>query len=152
MNIKIKMLWIITLLIGISTSALAGPNQDVGTIVGGVAGGLIGNSLGHGSNRAVATVGGAVVGSLIGNQVGYSADRRYYGYGPVYRSYPCGYRYYRPVYRARCYPVVYRRAYIGPRRVYRRTVITRANGNRIVRTYSYRVPPRRFVTRIVRAY
>lgn len=71
----IKMLWISTLLLGICSSVFAGPNQDVGTVVGGIAGGLIGSNLGHGPDRTIATIGGAVIGGLVGNQVGNSVDR-----------------------------------------------------------------------------
>jgi Glycine zipper 2TM domain len=100
----IKMLWI-TLCIGISSSALAGPDGDMGTVVGGVAGGMLGNSVGHGSGRTAATIGGAVVGSLVGSNVGTSMDRteqdrrspNRYGHWeshhyPDYSRYPSRYR------------------------------------------------------------
>jgi len=54
-------------------------NQDGGTVIGAVAGGVIGNQFGHGAGRALATVGGAVVGGIIGNSIGKDmddADRR----------------------------------------------------------------------------
>jgi surface antigen len=51
-------------------------NQDGGTVVGAVAGGIIGNQFGHGAGRALATVGGAVVGGIIGNQIGKDLDER----------------------------------------------------------------------------
>lgn len=49
-------------------------NQDAGTVVGAVAGGVIGNQFGHGAGRALATVGGAVVGGMIGNAIGKDMD------------------------------------------------------------------------------
>ena len=49
-------------------------NQDTGTVVGAVAGGVIGNQFGHGAGRALATVGGAVAGGLIGNAIGKDMD------------------------------------------------------------------------------
>ena len=51
-------------------------NQEGGTVVGAVAGGIIGNQFGHGAGRALATVGGAVVGGIIGNQIGKDLDER----------------------------------------------------------------------------
>jgi surface antigen len=48
--------------------------QDTGTVVGAVAGGIIGNQFGQGAGRALATVGGAVVGGLIGNAIGKDLD------------------------------------------------------------------------------
>jgi surface antigen len=57
----------------------AGSHEEGGTVVGAVAGGLIGNQFGHGAGRALATVTGAVVGGMIGNGIGRDmdeADRR----------------------------------------------------------------------------
>lgn len=48
--------------------------QDVGTLGGAAAGGLLGNQIGGGAGRAVATVGGVLLGGLIGNQIGKSLD------------------------------------------------------------------------------
>ena len=41
----------------------------IGAIGGAIAGGILGNQVGHGSGRAAATVGGAVAGGVIGHQV-----------------------------------------------------------------------------------
>jgi surface antigen len=49
-------------------------NQESGTLVGAVAGGVIGNQFGSGAGRALATVGGAVVGGIIGNEIGRNMD------------------------------------------------------------------------------
>ena len=41
-----------------------------GTVIGGVAGGLIGAQFGHGRHRGFPIVGGTLIGALIGNQIG----------------------------------------------------------------------------------
>ena len=41
----------------------------IGAIGGAIAGGVLGNQVGHGTGRAAATVGGAVAGGVIGHQV-----------------------------------------------------------------------------------
>src|SRR5512133_1951666 len=45
------------------------PNSGAGAVVGGLAGGAIGNSVGGGSGRAAATVLGVVGGALLGNSI-----------------------------------------------------------------------------------
>jgi surface antigen len=64
------------LVVGLLVLPLTGcaNNQEGGTVVGAVAGGLIGNQFGHGTGRVLATVGGAVVGGLIGNSIGKNLD------------------------------------------------------------------------------
>lgn len=80
-NMKlIKVLVTGAILIPLWSCGPAGSNQEGGTVVGAVAGGLIGNQFGHGAGRALATVGGVVVGGLIGSRIGRDmddADRRY---------------------------------------------------------------------------
>ena len=61
--------------------AACGPGNraGTGTVVGAVAGGIIGNQAGDGQGRAIATAVGAVVGGIIGHEIGRSldeADRR----------------------------------------------------------------------------
>ena len=46
-----------------------GAQPITGTIVGGVAGGLIGNQFGHGRFRAMNTIGGAMLGAVIGRSI-----------------------------------------------------------------------------------
>ena len=47
-----------------------GRNYDgFGTLIGGVAGGIIGNQVGRGRGKTVATIGGALIGSLVGNNL-----------------------------------------------------------------------------------
>lgn len=48
--------------------------QDVGTITGGVAGGLLGSTIGGGSGRYVAIAAGTLAGAYIGGAVGKSMD------------------------------------------------------------------------------
>jgi uncharacterized protein YcfJ len=45
-------------------------NSGVGTLIGAVAGGIIGNQVGGGSGRDIATVIGAGVGASVGNRIG----------------------------------------------------------------------------------
>jgi len=49
-------------------------NQDVGVITGGVAGGLIGSTLGGGSGQVVAIAAGTVAGAMIGGAIGKNMD------------------------------------------------------------------------------
>ena len=42
----------------------------MGTILGGAAGGLIGNQFGKGDGKTAATIGGAILGGIFGNQIG----------------------------------------------------------------------------------
>jgi surface antigen len=57
-----------------------GSRQEGGTVVGAVAGGIIGNQFGSGAGRALATAAGVVVGGIIGSEIGRDLDeqdRRY---------------------------------------------------------------------------
>jgi surface antigen len=57
-----------------------GSRQEGGTVIGAVAGGIIGNQFGDGAGRALATAAGVVVGGIIGSEIGRdmdAADRRY---------------------------------------------------------------------------
>lgn len=47
----------------------------LGTIIGAVAGGLLGNTIGKGDGRKAATVAGAVAGGAVGHHVGKGNDR-----------------------------------------------------------------------------
>jgi surface antigen len=51
-----------------------GPNEDVGTVAGAVAGGIVGNQFGKGSGNVLATVAGATIGGLVGSEIGRSMD------------------------------------------------------------------------------
>jgi len=64
------------LLTGALSLSLAGcsTNQDSGTLIGGVAGGLLGSQFGGGGGRIAATIIGAGAGAFIGNRIGHSMD------------------------------------------------------------------------------
>ena len=49
--------------------AVQQPNTGAGTVIGGLAGGAIGNQIGHGDGRAAATILGVVGGALLGNRI-----------------------------------------------------------------------------------
>jgi len=51
-----------------------GNKEGTGTIVGAIAGGVVGNQFGQGSGRVAATAAGVVIGGMIGNQVGRNMD------------------------------------------------------------------------------
>ena len=50
--------------------------QDSGTLVGAIAGGVIGNQFGKGGGRVASTFAGAVIGGIVGNEIGRSLDQR----------------------------------------------------------------------------
>ena len=49
-------------------------SENVGQVIGGIAGAVLGNQVGKGNGRVVATVGGAVAGVLIGGRIGRQID------------------------------------------------------------------------------
>lgn len=53
-----------------------GNKADTGTLVGAVAGGIIGNQVGSGTGRVLATAAGAFVGGIVGHNIGKSLDDR----------------------------------------------------------------------------
>ena len=59
---------------GLSGCASNPSNQQLGTGVGAVVGGVAGNAL---FGNTAGTVGGAAAGALIGNEAGKNRDRRY---------------------------------------------------------------------------
>lgn len=67
----------------ISSGARPG-NSAAGSVLGAVAGGLLGNQIGHGSGRAAATILGAVGGAVVGNRIA-GGTPAYATEGPVYR-------------------------------------------------------------------
>ncbi len=50
--------------------------QGGGTILGGVAGGLLGSQFGKGEGKILATAAGALLGGFMGNQIGQTMDRQ----------------------------------------------------------------------------
>jgi surface antigen len=57
-------------------SAGCANNQEGGTVLGAVTGGIIGNQFGKGGGKVAATLAGAVVGGIVGNEIGRSLDQR----------------------------------------------------------------------------
>lgn len=51
-------------------------NEGVGTISGGVIGGLLGSQFGGGSGKVMAAAGGALLGAYLGGQIGRTMDRQ----------------------------------------------------------------------------
>ena len=60
-------------------------NAAAGTVLGAVAGGLLGNQIGHGGGRAAATILGAVGGGALGNRIAGGGTPYANNPGPVYR-------------------------------------------------------------------
>lgn len=50
-------------------------NEGVGTISGGVVGGLLGSQFGGGSGKVMAAAGGALLGAYLGGQIGKTMDK-----------------------------------------------------------------------------
>lgn len=50
--------------------------SEGGTVLGAVAGGLVGNQIGKGRGNVLATVAGAVVGGIVGSEIGRNMDQR----------------------------------------------------------------------------
>ncbi len=48
--------------------------QDSGTVLGALAGGILGNQVGKGKGKILATVAGAVVGGIVGSEIGKALD------------------------------------------------------------------------------
>jgi surface antigen len=53
----------------------AGQKQTAGTVIGGVAGAVLGSRVGGGSGRLIATAVGTLAGAMIGSEIGRSLDR-----------------------------------------------------------------------------
>lgn len=67
---------LLTSIIAAGCSSTGGQNQTGGTIVGGVAGALIGSQFGGGTGRVVGAAVGTLGGALIGSEVGKSMDNK----------------------------------------------------------------------------
>lgn len=50
-------------------------NEGVGTVTGGVVGGLLGSQFGGGSGKVMAAAGGALLGAYLGGNIGRTMDR-----------------------------------------------------------------------------
>lgn len=67
--------YFIVIFVGISLVGCSS-NQDVGTVTGGVLGGLIGSRFGGGTGQLVAIGAGAVVGAYLGGRIGKTMDQQ----------------------------------------------------------------------------
>jgi surface antigen len=66
----------VALCLGLAACGPEGPSKaDTGTVVGAVAGGVIGNQFARGGGRVAATVAGAFIGGVVGSEIGRSMDR-----------------------------------------------------------------------------
>ena len=71
-----KKLVITTLSVSVFLSACAPvTNEGVGTIAGGVVGGLLGSQFGGGSGKVAAAAGGALLGAYLGGNIGRYMDK-----------------------------------------------------------------------------
>jgi len=55
-------------------SQTTGPNESGGTILGALAGGLIGSQVGKGSGNTAAIIAGTMIGGMVGNSIGRGLD------------------------------------------------------------------------------
>lgn len=67
----------VALLCGCSNGQGGVDNTSTGLVLGSIAGGVLGNSIGKGEGgKVAATIGGAVIGGIVGSQIGKSLDER----------------------------------------------------------------------------
>ena len=59
------------------TRDIKDPHRVTGTVIGAVAGGLIGHQIGGGNGKDLATVGGAVAGGVVGHKIQRHRQERY---------------------------------------------------------------------------
>ncbi|MEL6747720.1 MAG: RT0821/Lpp0805 family surface protein [Pseudomonadota bacterium] len=66
------------LLAAVTLGACSGSfnRADSGTVIGAVAGGIIGNQVGDGAGRTVATIAGAAIGGIVGHEIGAALDQQ----------------------------------------------------------------------------
>lgn len=62
------------MLMGLSGCGPGVSRADTGTLVGAVAGGILGNQVGNGTGRVFATAAGAFVGGVVGHSIGRALD------------------------------------------------------------------------------
>lgn len=70
-----KNLFIFPLIFSFLFAGCAMNNEEVGSLSGGVVGGLIGSQFGGNSGRVLATGAGAIVGAYLGGNIGRTMDR-----------------------------------------------------------------------------
>lgn len=67
---------IIVVLVSLTLSACAVNNEQSGVILGAIAGGVLGNQIGHGSGKVLATGLGIMIGAAAGGNIGRHMDRQ----------------------------------------------------------------------------
>lgn len=60
-------------------------SENIGTLIGGIAGGILGHQIGGGSGKTVATIGGAILGSAVGTNLSKGQRVRHDSYDTVRR-------------------------------------------------------------------
>ena len=70
-----KMLVVATLSLSVFLTGCAVNNEGVGTVSGGVVGGLLGSQFGGGSGRVIATGAGVLLGAYLGGNIGRTMDK-----------------------------------------------------------------------------
>ncbi len=63
------------LLLGLTACQSSGPKQQIGTLVGAIAGGAAGSQFGKGDGKLVAVGVGTLIGAALGNEIGASLDK-----------------------------------------------------------------------------
>jgi len=73
---RTSLLALVTTVVSLAVAGCAGEfnRAESGTVIGAVAGGILGNQVGKGTGRTVATVAGALVGGIVGHEIGRSMD------------------------------------------------------------------------------
>ena len=65
---------VLVLICSASLASCSTTNQDVGTVSGAIAGGLLGSTIGQGGGQMVAIAAGTLVGAYLGGSIGKSMD------------------------------------------------------------------------------
>ncbi len=73
---KSALILVLVLATGLLSGCGAANKEGTGTLVGAVAGGVIGNQFGKGSGKVAATALGAVAGGILGNEIGHNLDEQ----------------------------------------------------------------------------
>lgn len=71
---RLTALTLVTLMAGSLSGC--GSSQGVGTVLGGIGGGLAGSTIGKGRGKTLATIAGALGGALLGGMIGKDLDSR----------------------------------------------------------------------------
>lgn len=72
---KIQLLAVTFLFTALAGCSNMGTGQTFGTVGGGVAGGLLGSTIGQGTGNTAAIIGGTVAGAMLGGAAGKDYDQ-----------------------------------------------------------------------------